>query len=102
MLTFNLQLTPQILKPAVSKALIELTAPIRAAYEASKDWQDITLKAYPPPEKKVKKVKDKGSRHPGKPGGKPEDKKPEASAEGAAAGTKEVEEATSQVANVSL
>ena len=40
-------------------------APIQEAYQASKDWQDITLKAYPPPEKKQKKVKDKGSRHPG-------------------------------------
>ncbi len=36
-----------------------------AAYEASKEWQEITLKAYPPPEKKQKKVKDKGTRHPG-------------------------------------
>ncbi|KAK3186139.1 Tyrosine--tRNA ligase cytoplasmic [Lecanicillium sp. MT-2017a] len=60
-------LTPQILKPAVSKALIELTAPIQAAYNASKEWQDITIKAYPPPEKKVKKVKDKGTRHPFRP-----------------------------------
>ena len=43
-----LQLSPQALKPAVAKALVELTAPIRAAYEASKEWQDVTLKAYPP------------------------------------------------------
>lgn len=42
-------------------------APIQAAYEASEEWKEITLKAYPPPEvqKKVKKVKDKGTRHPG-------------------------------------
>ncbi|KAI0599679.1 hypothetical protein F4775DRAFT_591131 [Biscogniauxia sp. FL1348] len=59
-------LTPQLIKPAVSKALIELMAPIQAAFQASPEWQEITQRAYPPPEKKVKKVKDKGSRHPGK------------------------------------
>jgi tyrosyl-tRNA synthetase len=44
-------------------------APIQAAYEASAEWQEITLKAYPPPvvQKKVKKVKDKGTRFPGAP-----------------------------------
>lgn len=62
-----LQLTPQALKPAVAQALVDLTAPIRAAFEKSKEWQEITLKAYPPPEKKVKKVKDKGNRYPGRP-----------------------------------
>jgi tyrosyl-tRNA synthetase len=42
-------------------------APIQTAYQASKEWQEVTLKAYPPPvvEKKQKKVKDKGSRFPG-------------------------------------
>jgi tyrosyl-tRNA synthetase len=42
-------------------------APIQAAYQASPEWQEITLKAYPPPivEKKHKKVKDKGYRYPG-------------------------------------
>lgn len=51
----------------MTKALNKLLAPIQAAYQASKEWQEITLKAYPPPEqkKKVKKVKDKGSRYPG-------------------------------------
>ncbi|KAI1917773.1 Tyrosine--tRNA ligase cytoplasmic [Ophidiomyces ophidiicola] len=60
-------LTPQMLKPAVAAALISLMAPIQAAYEASPEWQEITLKAYPPPvvQKKQKKVKDKGSRYPG-------------------------------------
>ncbi|KAJ6095464.1 tyrosine tRNA ligase [Penicillium sp. IBT 16267x] len=62
-------LTPQLLKPAVAAGLISLMAPIQAAYEASKEWQEITLKAYPPPvvQKKVKKVKDKGTRFPGAP-----------------------------------
>jgi tyrosyl-tRNA synthetase len=58
-------LTPQLLKPAVAKALNELLAPIQAAFQSSSDWQEIALKAYPPPPKKEKKVKDKGSRHPG-------------------------------------
>ncbi|KAK5656717.1 hypothetical protein OQA88_4264 [Cercophora sp. LCS_1] len=60
-------LTPQLLKPAVSKALNKLLAPIQEAYQKSKEWQEITLKAYPPEDKKkkVKKVKDKGSRYPG-------------------------------------
>lgn len=42
-------------------------APIHKAYQESAEWQEITLKAYPPPvvHKKVKKAKDKGSRHPG-------------------------------------
>jgi tyrosyl-tRNA synthetase len=41
--------------------------PIQAAYQASPEWQEITLKAYPPPvvEKKQKKVKDRGTRFPG-------------------------------------
>lgn len=61
-----MQLTPQLLKPAVAKALNELLSPIQAAFQASKDWQEVALKAYPPPVKKEKKVKDKGSRHPGR------------------------------------
>jgi tyrosyl-tRNA synthetase len=58
-------LTPQLLKPAVADALNALLEPIRTAFEASAEWQEINLKAYPPPVKKEKKVKDKGSRHPG-------------------------------------
>ncbi|TDZ16912.1 Tyrosine--tRNA ligase [Colletotrichum sidae] len=68
-------LTPQLLKPAVTKALNELLAPIQAAFQASQEWQDITAKAYPPVEdekkKKKKQPKDKGSRYPG--GAKKED-----------------------------
>ena len=59
-------LTPQLLKPAVAKSLNQLLAPINEAFQASKEWQEINLRAYPPPPKKEKKVKDKGSRHPGK------------------------------------
>ncbi|OAQ83577.1 tyrosyl-tRNA synthetase [Purpureocillium lilacinum] len=62
----NDKLTPQLLKPAVAKALNQLLAPIQETFQASKEWQAINLKAYPPPPKKEKKVKDKGSRHPGK------------------------------------
>ena len=67
-LIYSAQLSPQILKPAVADAIVELTAPIRAAFDANPDWQGVTLKAYPPPapkQKKEKKQKDKGSRHPG-------------------------------------
>ncbi len=72
-------------KAAVKEALVELLNPIQgkpplvvspwqqntnfwyfeAAYEASKEWQEIALKAYPPPEKKQKKVTDPDPRPPG-------------------------------------
>ncbi|KAJ5455192.1 hypothetical protein N7475_010313 [Penicillium sp. IBT 31633x] len=60
-------LTPQLIKPAAADALNRLMAPIHQAYESSPEWQEITLKAYPPPVvvKKEKKVKDRGSRFPG-------------------------------------
>lgn len=68
-------LTPQLLKSSVTKALNELLAPVQAAFLASKEWQEIQLKAYPPPpaeEKKTKKVKDRGSRFPGNVEAKPD------------------------------
>jgi tyrosyl-tRNA synthetase len=70
-------LTPQLLKPAITTALIELLAPVQAEFKASKEWQEIEKKAYPPPVevKKEKKVKNKGSKYPG--GAKPEVEKPE-------------------------
>ncbi|PYH96631.1 tyrosine tRNA ligase [Aspergillus ellipticus CBS 707.79] len=60
-------LTPQQLKPAVANGIIELLAPIQAAYQASPEWQQAAIKAHPSPEqkKKEKKVKNKGTRHPG-------------------------------------
>ncbi|KAL1874358.1 hypothetical protein VTK73DRAFT_441 [Phialemonium thermophilum] len=58
-------LSPQLLKAGATKALNELLAPIQEAYQASKEWQEIEQKAYPPPPKKEKKVKNKGTRHPG-------------------------------------
>lgn len=63
------QLTPQLLKHGVTKALNELLAPVQAAYSADKEWQEIEALAYPPPPsepKKVKKVKDKGTKAPKK------------------------------------
>ena len=41
--------------------------PIQEEYQASPEWQEITLRAYPPPivQKKPKKAKGKGTRHPG-------------------------------------
>lgn len=65
-------MTPQLLKPAVTKALNELLAPIQQAFQASEEWKQVTERAYPPVEddkkKKKKQPKDKGSRYPG--GGK--------------------------------
>ncbi|KAK3114435.1 Tyrosine--tRNA ligase cytoplasmic [Teratosphaeriaceae sp. CCFEE 6253] len=61
-------LQPQSLKPAVTEALLEILRPIRSAFEASTDWQDVEKRAYPPPppaEKKKKKEKNLGSRFPG-------------------------------------
>ena len=51
----------------MAAGLIALLEPIQADFKASKEWQDVEAKAYPPPVvvKKEKKVKDKGSRHPG-------------------------------------
>ena len=60
-------LQPQALKPAATDALLEILAPIRKAYEESKEWQAVDQKAYPPPpaQEKKKKVKNLGTRFPG-------------------------------------
>lgn len=70
-------LTPQILKPAVSKALNEMLAPIRDEYSQSTEWQKLMELAYPP---EVKVVKEKKKKDPGTmfPGGKKDGKKNEA------------------------
>ncbi|KAF2687888.1 Nucleotidylyl transferase [Lentithecium fluviatile CBS 122367] len=63
-------LSPQILKPAVTEALVELLAPVQAEFQANETWKDIEQKAYPPPPappKKEKKKKDKGTGYPGGP-----------------------------------
>jgi len=63
-----LQLTPQLLKQSVTKALNELLAPVQAAFQASQEWQKTEQLAYPPPPpepKKEKKVKNKGTKAPG-------------------------------------
>jgi tyrosyl-tRNA synthetase len=62
-LTANfLQLTPQLLKAALTSHLNTFLKPIRDEYLASPEWQAIDLAAYPPAQAavKVKKVKDKG------------------------------------------
>ena len=58
---------PQMLKPAVAKALCELLEPIQQGFKNSQEWRDIEMKAYPPPEvkKKVKKEKNLGTGFPG-------------------------------------
>jgi tyrosyl-tRNA synthetase len=57
-----LQLTPQLLKVALTHHLNELLAPIQSEYVADKNWQAIALEAYPVAKevKKEKKIKDKG------------------------------------------
>ena len=61
--TNTYQLTPQLLKPAVTQGLNALLAPIQAKYRESKEWQEVNLKAYPPAEKpkKEEKVKKMGT-----------------------------------------
>lgn len=78
------QLTPQLLKPAIIKALMDLLKPLQAEYEALVEWQEIANKAYPPPEvkKKEKKVKDRGTKFPGAKGGV--EAKPDGHVEGTA------------------
>ncbi|KAL9029489.1 MAG: hypothetical protein Q9196_002272 [Gyalolechia fulgens] len=77
------RLTPQLLKPAITKALIQLLKPMQEEFRASPEWQDIAAKAYPAPEakKKEKKVKDRGTRFPGAKGGV-EAKQPDGHIEG--------------------
>jgi tyrosyl-tRNA synthetase len=55
------------LKAVVSESLNNLLSSIQAKFKASKEWQEITLKAYPPVEapKKVKKEKKIGTSYPG-------------------------------------
>ena len=69
------QLTPQLVKPAISTAINELLAPIQTAFQASPEWQEIAEKAYPPEVKvkKEKKVKNKGTRYPGAAPAKPQE-----------------------------
>ncbi|KAJ4303385.1 Tyrosine--tRNA ligase cytoplasmic [Kalmusia sp. IMI 367209] len=76
-------LTPQILKPAVTEALIQLLAPVQKEFQADEKWKEIETKAYPPPpteKKKEKKKKDKGT---GYPGAKKVEAKPDGHVEGA-------------------
>lgn len=62
------KLSPVDLKAGVADKINELLAPIREAYDNSKEFQDASSKGYPveaPKEKKVKKVKNKGTFYPG-------------------------------------
>jgi tyrosyl-tRNA synthetase len=75
-------LTPQLLKTAVTTALNALLAPVQADFNASPKFQALREQAYPPPVevKKVKKVKNKGTGHPG--AGKKVVAQPDGSVEG--------------------
>lgn len=61
------ELSPVDLKSGVSDAINALLAPVIAEYQANPEFQEIEKKAYAPVEtvKKVKKVKNRGSRYPG-------------------------------------
>jgi tyrosyl-tRNA synthetase len=77
-------LSPQILKPAVVEALNALLAPVQKEFQANAEWKEIEQKAYPPPpaeKKKEKKVKNKGTFHPG--AAKKVEAKPDGHVEGA-------------------
>jgi len=58
-------LTPQDLKLGVTDALNTLLEPIRQEFANNPEFQESFELAYPKPGKKVKKVKDKGSKYPG-------------------------------------
>lgn len=61
------QLSPVDLKGGVADAINGLLVPIIEEYKVNKEFQEAEAKGYPPPvvEKKVKKVKNRGSRYPG-------------------------------------
>jgi len=58
-------LTPQDLKLGVTNALNALLEPIRQEFANTPEFQTAFDLAYPKPQKKTKKVKDKGSKYPG-------------------------------------
>ena len=58
-------MTPQHLKLGVTDALNALLDPIRQEFAITPEFQQAFELAYPKPGKKVKKVRDKGSKHPG-------------------------------------
>ncbi|KAG0674554.1 Tyrosine--tRNA ligase cytoplasmic [Pichia californica] len=62
------ELNPVDLKSGVADAINVLLTPIIEEYKTNKEFQDAESKGYPPPEvekKKVKKVKNRGTRFPG-------------------------------------
>lgn len=87
-------LTPQALKPAVSRALNELLAPVRDEYAASPDWQELVERAYPPEVKVVKdkKKKDRGTMFPGAKEAKPQQQQEEEKAPADGAVTSQTED----------
>ncbi|TID28941.1 hypothetical protein CANINC_002209 [Pichia inconspicua] len=63
----NEELSPVDLKSGVADAINGLLAPIIEEYKNTTEFQEAENKGYPPPvvEKKVKKVKNRGSKYPG-------------------------------------
>lgn len=71
------KLSPVDFKSGVAAKINELLAPIREIYANNKEFQEAGANGYPvekkPESKKVKKVKNKGSKYPGAPTGAPTD-----------------------------
>ncbi|KAI9462608.1 tyrosine tRNA ligase [Russula earlei] len=61
------QVHPKDLKNVVADALVSLLSPIRKRFEESKEWQEVTERAYPSPVPEKKKKKEKVY-HPPPPG----------------------------------
>ena len=55
-------LTPQMIKPAATAALLELLAPVQAEFQASNEWKEVAELAYPVETKKKKARKGQGER----------------------------------------
>lgn len=76
------KLSPVDLKAGVADGINELLAPIIAEFESNPEFQDVQKKAYAETKKgngkKVKKVKNRGSRYPGKKAAEKTQKKGEA------------------------
>lgn len=75
-------MTPQLLKATVTDGLNALLKSVQEDFLASKEWQEIEQKAYPPPPEPAKKVKTKKNKGTGAPGLKDAKVQPDGSVEG--------------------
>ena len=85
----GVQLTPQFLKPAVTSALLALLKPIRAAFDASPEWQEVEKLAYPPDPAELERERKKREKKEAKEAKREKGSKFLAGAAGAAGGAGE-------------